>query len=95
MIQKRHLHHFQASRWGRVTEMNKSTFPLERCRKNEFSPSHAAREAETKNASHAAWEGQTSLLRHLSDGKVDLTNDEIFVVVDFGGFGVEQKASSL
>ena len=42
MIQPRHLHHFQASRWGRVTEMNKSTFPLERCRKNEFSPSHAA-----------------------------------------------------
>ena len=36
MIQKRHLHHFQASRWGRVTEMNKITFPLERCRKNEF-----------------------------------------------------------
>ena len=48
MIQKRHLHHFQASRWGRVTEMNKSTFPLERCRKNEFSPSHAAWEAENK-----------------------------------------------
>ena len=90
MIQKRHLHHFQASRWGRVTEMNKSTFPLERCRKNEFSPSHAAWEAENTNASHAAWEGQTSLLRHLSGGKVDFTNDEIFVVVDFGGFGVEQ-----
>ena len=48
MIQKRHLLHFQASRWGRVTEMNKSTFPLERCRKNEFSPSHAAWEAEQK-----------------------------------------------
>ena len=47
------------------------------------------------NASHAAWEGHTSLLRHLSDGKVDVTNDEIIVVVDFGGFGVEQKASSL
>ena len=47
------------------------------------------------NASHAAWEGQTLLLRHLSGGKVDVTNDEIFVVVDFGGFGVEQKASSL
>ena len=42
MIQKRHLHHFQASRWGHVTEMNKITFPLERCRQNEFSPSHAA-----------------------------------------------------
>ena len=48
MIQKRHLHHFQASRWGRVTEMNKITFPLERCRKNEFSPYHAAWDAETK-----------------------------------------------
>ena len=48
-----------------------------------------------KNASHAAWEGQTLLLRHLSGGKVDVTNDEIFVVVDFGGFGVEQYASSL
>ena len=48
MIQKRHLHHFQASRWGRVTEMNKITFPLERCRKNEFSPYHDAWEAETK-----------------------------------------------
>ena len=47
------------------------------------------------NASHAAWEGQTVLLRQLSGGKVDVTNDEIFVVVDFGGFGVEQKASSL
>ena len=43
-----------------------------------------------KNASHAKWEGQTLLLRHLSGGKVDFTNDEIFVVVDFGGFGVEQ-----
>ena len=48
MIQKQRLHHFQASRCGRVTEMNKSTFPLERCRKNEFSFSHAAWEAETK-----------------------------------------------
>ena len=48
MIQTRHLHHFQASRWGRVTEMNKLTFPLDRCRKNEFSPYHAAWETETK-----------------------------------------------
>ena len=46
MIQKRHLLHFQTSRWGSVTEMNKSTFPLERCRKHELSPSHAAWEAE-------------------------------------------------
>ena len=46
MIQKRHLLHFQTSRWGRVTEMNKITFPLEMCRKNEFSPYHAAWEAE-------------------------------------------------
>ena len=43
-----------------------------------------------KNASRAAWEGQNSLLRHLSGGKVDFKNDELFVVVDFGGFGVEQ-----
>jgi len=28
--------------------VNKSTFPRERCRKSEFSPSHAAWEAETK-----------------------------------------------
>ena len=48
MIQKRHLHHFQASRWGRVKEMKQIAFPLERCRKNEFSPSHAAWEAEKK-----------------------------------------------
>ena len=48
-----------------------------------------------QNASHAAWEGPNSLLRHLLGGKVDVTNDEIFVVVDFGGFGVEQYASSL
>ena len=72
MIQTRHLHHFQASRWGRVTEMTKITFPLERCRQNEFSPSHAAWEAEKTRASHAAWEGQTSLFRHLSGGKVIL-----------------------
>ena len=85
MIQTRHLHHFQASRWGRVTEMNKSTFPLERCRKHEFSPSHFMG-SRKKNASHAAWESQTLLLRHLSGGTVDVTNDEIFVVVDFGGF---------
>ena len=75
--------------------MNKSTFPLERCRESEFSPSHAAWEAYKNRASHAAWEAHTSLLRHLLGGKVDVTNYEIFVVVDFGGFGVEQYASSL
>ena len=55
MVQTRHVQDFQASRWGGVAQMKHIAFPLESCGKNEFSPFHAAGEAQ-KKASRAAWE---------------------------------------
>ena len=44
-----------------------------------------------KSDRHAAWECQNWFLRHLSNENANLKNDQIFVVVDFGGFREVKK----
>ena len=44
-----------------------------------------------KNDSHAAWECQKCFLRHLSSENDCMKNDDMFVMINLGGFGTPNK----